>query len=339
LNNTYGYDFNKWFSDRFRKREKLLNVKNYLKIKKTKEMIYFESGWGKKTNTRQHISQKDFEDTNIAIMEMKQWCKKHDIKCYIAYIPNYMQVKRSVIGLKNDVAENDNIAQRLNDYFKSKTFDFEIIDTHHEVVSRKFDTFYLNIYNPDVHPTDFGSYLVYKKTMEAIKNDIPDVKISTEDDYNIYCDGKMMYYHFYMNLERKISFFKNNLKSNKMNNKCYKNDYKYFLLKNIKNPVVTKNTEVGFSIEKSFTTDNENAIDKRISIIGTSYINGYSMHFLHSFKGVQKLRSNDDAPKEYCKYHNCFSLKFWEKRILDFKSDVVVFLIKDFSDGLFTINK
>jgi hypothetical protein len=139
LNNTYGYDFNKWFSDRFRKREKLLNVKNYLKIKKTKEMIYTPSQLKSLENNQEkykHLLQR-MQNT---FKQRIQYLKQQNVK-----IPDIDYMNSVVFSFSGGLA--DNVLMLLDAGNIIKNLDKNVKIYFNVEYLGRYDSFILEKYN------------------------------------------------------------------------------------------------------------------------------------------------------------------------------------------------
>ncbi|MDR3290088.1 MAG: hypothetical protein LBT02_02275, partial [Rickettsiales bacterium] len=186
LNNTYGYDFNKWFSDRFRKREKLLNVKQKIlnKFAISRYTIdgivpnmgikYLSNDYYNSFSGIFALNKNDIQEINEQMQKFYDFCNKNRIKCYIMVSPK----KSSFIpGEMNFFKTKDNIGE-LNKHLK-----YKIINPYNYLkkAQQKETVFYY----VDDHLSQFGKYTVTKVLLDVIRKDIPDLPDIDENDYKI----------------------------------------------------------------------------------------------------------------------------------------------------------
>ncbi|GMO11000.1 MAG: hypothetical protein Ta2D_13210 [Rickettsiales bacterium] len=328
INYSYGSDFNRWFGDRFRVRDEFLDFKRkkiessfFLNRKYLEAKVFynFPVSIGFPKNEEITISDEEQKLIEANIEKLYKWCNSHNIKCYMVWAPDATFAVRSKINFSNDKLENFDI-NKINK---------NIISLHKEWMQHNYnDTefmYYIDYKNNngsvDIHSTDNANYLAYKKTMESIKKDIPQMKIAIEDDFYIHCNQKMMFYQFYMNIKNKIDFF-NNLTNEEKNNKDCKY-YKYYLLKEFTDLTSFQNKNTHNAV--TFFTNNSTALNKNLTVIGqASYFDAFTLPFLYNFKKVQSFNNNIGKN---------ITIKDYEKEILDFKTDVLIILFSSYRES------
>ncbi|MDR3290045.1 MAG: hypothetical protein LBT02_02060, partial [Rickettsiales bacterium] len=275
LNNTYGYDFNKWFSDRFRKREKLMELKQFINelyriVKATHPQILNNEvlHWQKKPlllNVPQLFSQNDLEKMANSYKKLSAWCKKNGIKCYVVYMPIREMIVRDMAGLSNNFVEASDKGEQVNQYLKSKKIDFQVVNLHKRFfeLSKKEQPLY---WKTDWHQTNTASFLFYQETMKAIKKDFPDIKFTNDDEWMISYD-------------KKIGVEKGLCGNNGILSICPLNtSYKFIKNKNSIKVVLNKGER------DLFHSKYENGNDYSILILGASYASRVNKFFSYGFK-------------------------------------------------------
>ena len=324
INQLYGKEFENWFNDRLFGRMFLINLNDMIKYKinniyqndkaiKLKDNMIFNKDI--LNILSQPIPLEKLEKIVRNIQKLQEFTTKHNIKLYVMIPPAKEDVFFDKIPFyKNNTSQKKSIIDGLVDYVH-KNKNIKIIYPR-ELYLKEYNDFLF--FKTDHHWTEFGAFLGYQKLLINIKKDYPKISILKEKDFNI----------FYHNLPR-LGSFKNLFERHFYKGSdcqriglfhlCPLNDqYKYYNYKEKENLHIENGP-----IKMSRKTHYKNGIDKNVTLLGNSY-GGFLMEFLpYNFKNVQMLRVNNEEPG----IKNVYEMKRFEKYILDFKTDILIFYL------------
>ena len=195
INFDYGKDFENWFNDHFNHREWLITLNSKLNLflnrklqsetaLQGKENWLFTTRWN---STAMFQNKNLFSDDELAqikqkMLALQKWAERHNMKFYIMLVPD----KESLYGeYYPDGFEKEGDVSRLQ-----QTTDFLKKNTHIKVISlydplsvakKKYTLFY----KTGTHWNLRGAYIGYLEMMKFLRADFPDLKILTENDFNI----------------------------------------------------------------------------------------------------------------------------------------------------------
>lgn len=327
LNNTFGKDFDNWFSDRFFLRDNLIEM--YVKLKyffsfdtfifehsifNKKNHFYF---YTKSDNTSPYLLfgdnidyvagilskiNKDFEKNNtkfyIILIPPKQVIYREKLKDYEAYFDKYVSV------------ENETV-EKLR-----KLSGCKIIHPYNEFMNAKKDDYIF--FRQDNHLTDYGSYIAYLALSKEIKKDFSNYKVMSLKDYsvskNIYIRSDFKRNFDFGSIYYSIPF------SDKMFYKFLDTEYIYY---DYKYPNKTKGIIDNIKLIKEFYTPANP--DIKLLMMGDCYNEGILQFIPYGVKELLYLRFTSQLFLKEADEFKMYS-RFWNK-ITEFNPDIAVLCV------------
>lgn len=321
INYNFGNNFNSWFNDRFYLRNKLINLYQkfiYSATSSDKDTYNNSKGMIDKTSDNFYLYP-DFQkikidvarENFIPLYEFNDWCKKHNIKCYILITPPKVVIykPKSSYLIENDLHEQFlKFIDTIQKEGKLKViYPYSALYEAKDKESMFFKT--------DHHWTDDGAFIGYKELMKVIKKDFPNIRVLNENDFN----------YSYNNLVRgdfERSFYYG-VTARTMGipdlAKYHKTKYRFYTFKNINN--IKKNV-----IDDNYHKDKIYYYDKganyRVIQIGTSQNENLTEFIPPTFKNVKRIRNSN---VKGVKNSDTFKImKRYEKEMLDYKPDIII---------------
>lgn len=322
--NDYGEKFNAWYNDRFFGRNLLIllhsslnfiiprYVENKLAIKLPDDMIFNKVILKRLINPIKHT---ELEKISQNIAKLQKFAKQNNIELYIMIPPAKEDLYLdSLQNIYADINPQRNVIKDLQKYILEKN-KLEIIYPR-DVYLNSYKDF--THYKTDHHWTEFGAFLGYQRLIENIRQKHPDIISLSEDDFDVFYKNKPRYGNF-KDLFNRPFYDGSGCKLLGVRSLCplsYK--YKYYEHKNRANLKV----KLG-PMNMSRITHYNNGLDVNVTLLGNSY-GGFLMEFLpYNFQNVQYLRVNN-AEKGVT---NVYDMKRFEKYILDFRTDILIFYL------------
>ncbi len=313
FNPQYTKQFEQWFNDRFRKRDEVITLykKIYLPLNKYYRFgtqgIY-KNGW-LWNNYQIFPRQRNYElENNIRGVEAyKAFCAENNIKCYIEIVPRRLEfAKNEQFRIVPD-NEKDK-AQIMQQRVKEK-LNFDVIFPLKEMQEVNKEN--LVYFKTDHHWTDVGAFVAYQELMKAIKKDFADLKILSEDDFNISYDNRVRAEH-----DRRYGQGYTCKLLSLTDEECPLNTpYKYYIHKREKDLNIKKDNWLNKDFYASFAPNKQ-----KVMIIGNSFAENISYFLAPSFEYVYKRRCNSNGDN--------LNLSRWKKEILTKKPEIVVILVE-----------
>ncbi len=315
INYNFGQDFNNWISDRFLGRSTLTRLYNKLHFMLT-YYIYEQNDrfYNKKTGwafTKGWInpsySEKELSDYEKNILELKNFCDKHNIKLYVLIPPvkgevYYNEIYPHITKPSNiDILEK-NVNKKVSHniiYYPLKSL---------RTASKKDYTYTQG----DSHWSEYGAFITYKDLMQNIHNDFKEIKLPDESDYII--TKKQLGKEdnpaemFSKGIEYEILNI--NISPKSPEYLTYMHKQHQYLLQD--NNGITTDSEAYFPFGNN----------KKVYMIGTSFSEKLFMFLRYSFIYTKKRKIMERK----------FKLSRWEKEILEFKPDIMIIVIQ--SNGI-----
>lgn len=311
INYNFGQDFNNWISDRFLGRSTLTRLYNKLHFMLT-YYIYEQNDrfYNKKTGwafTKGWInpsySEKELSDYEKNILELKNFCDKHNIKLYVLIPPvkgevYYNEIYPHITKPSNiDILEK-NVNKKVSHniiYYPLKSL---------RTASKKDYTYTQG----DIHWSEYGAFITYKDLMQNIHNDFKEIKLPDENDYIITKKqlGKQDIY---------FEVFDKGCEYNTLGIDISEKSPEYLTYTHKQyNYLIQNNNDKTADLDAYFPFGN----NKKVYIIGTSFSEKLFMFLRYSFIYTKKRAING----------NKFKLSRWEKEILEFKPDIMIIVIQ-----------
>ena len=250
---------------------------------------------------------------SASVAKLQQFAEKNHIDLYIMVIPTKEDLYKYRLS---DVFANINTGKskiaELKSYLKQEN-DIDIIYPR-EIYLRTYPEF--THYKTDHHWTEFGAFLSYQELLKEIRKKHAGIKMLQENAFDTFYEKRP--YNF---TPFKREFF--------VGSDCNRlglpsalcplqDDYKYYNHKQ-KNQLQVKKGP----LLRSYITHYPAGSNKNITLLGNSYSN-YLLAFLpYNFKNFQLLRTNNSEKG----VKNYDDMGRFEKHILDFKTDILVFCV------------
>jgi hypothetical protein len=177
LNDKFGIDFNKWFSDRFEKRDELLYLRDMFVasdgiesatfIKLTGTTLYDSYyDYFNSLNIKYHYDNLKLEKVNESLQKFNNFCEAKGIKCYVMIAPHKAQF------IKNNKTQKNNFV---------KEYKLPVINPYSvlEEANKTEGVFY----KVDWHLNQYGSFQVWKLLLDNIRKDFSDLPRVKEPKY------------------------------------------------------------------------------------------------------------------------------------------------------------
>lgn len=191
INYNFGKDFDSYFSDRFAKRDELLDLYVDLTFnlsgdiyKNRKAFVNKKNGFCAELgalNRPTFKEGKEFQNAEKHLLELKQFCDSNNIKPYILVTTRPSDIyKKELLPFKD---KNQDIIE-LKQY-EQITKDTGIPIIHPIAEIKEASKYGLVHFKTDGHWTDYGAYIGYSSLMNVIRKDFPNIHPVMVSDYNI----------------------------------------------------------------------------------------------------------------------------------------------------------
>ena len=195
MNFEYGRDFENWFNDHFNHREWLINLNSKLNLflnrklqsqtaMQGKENWLFTTRWNSVAmfQNKNLFSDDELIKIKDKMQSLQKWAQKHGMKFYIMLVPD----KESLYGeyYPDGYKKEGEISrlQQITSYLKDNT-NLNIMSLYEPLVSAKDK--YTLFYKTGTHWNLRGAFVGYQAVMDSLRQDFPDLKKLTENDFNI----------------------------------------------------------------------------------------------------------------------------------------------------------
>ena len=316
LNFNYGKDFDKWFSDRFNLRDKIIFVQHQTNYKirtdyvsMNNKSIFKSNGYiiHNYPNTFTPFTDKELELYSYNLNKFNEFCEANSIKLYIVIPPASNSYCKKHILTFNTMPEDRII--KLKNYARQK-YNLDIIYPEKELRDNENDE--LVYFKTDHHWTDIGAYIIYKELISKMKTNLPLLRITPINEFHSYKNTLIRadYQHkFTLGGEYKQA----NIKAPEL----LKTEYIYYDYKYPQNIIITGGKE-------HFTHINRTGHYKLL-ILGDSYMENLTYFLNTSFYKIEKYRTNmDNLKKPKRKYE--LEIKAYENIIKKFKPDAIILI-------------
>lgn len=324
INDKFGPKFDLYFNDRFLGRETLINAYNNLKMslysymQNTLEVEGFDEYIFQKA-LYEEMSQKIPEDKirliakNIA--HLQDFAKKNNIDLYIMIPPSKEDVYMYKLGnMVNNINSKDSIIYPLIKFI-SQNNKINILYPRELFLKEHRDYTH---YKVDHHWTEFGAFLGCNELLKEMQKKYSDIRLLKESDFNTFYSPEVVTGNI---IGKNGRDFRNGSDCKRLGVRklCPSvSGYKYYDHKNANELEIDTGP-----MKMSKITHYEKGMEANVTVLGNSY-GRYLMQFVpYSFKNVQYLRVNNNE-KIYTK---AYDMRRFEKHILDFNTDILVFYL------------
>ena len=309
LNLEYGKQFETWFNDRFRGRSIVIDLYTLLKRNINKyysvgrHSVYLDDWSLSSDQVDNTLSEDDLKQIEKGVNRFSKYCKKHSIKCYIMLVPRKLEFAKDKVFR---VTKEQDRAQTVAEYFNNKG-PMKVL--YPLSAMKEADAQDMVYYKTDHHWTPWGAFAGYNVLIKAIKQDFPNTKAVTEDEYNISYSplvvgdykGKMWegWACRGLNLEQSV---------------CPLNvNYKYYQHKQ-ENALQNQRHDLDNDFHFAAAPNKE-----KVMLIGNSFVENISYFTAYTFENVLKRRCNFKV--------NDLKLSRFKPEIEKEKPDILIVLI------------
>ncbi len=328
FNTNYTKQFENWFNDRFRGRDKLLHV--YTKVEKANSIIKSDKGsYDQKTHwtfdqwqiSHKPLSMQKDKEILSALQNLQKFLKENNIEFYVFVTPEKLDLYKNFDSLhKSDFWRQAESSINISTIdFLKKNATFPIIYPLEALQKASAEN--LVYFKTEHHWTEWGAYQGYAELIKEIQKKYPNIKIANEDEFDIFYNNKIRG-DWGRGFGIGESFYLLNLGSGNINEKeVLDTPYKYYTPKT---PAELKITDKKGYKTKHYKNKNSNN-NLKVLITGTS-MNENLMQFLpYSFHELIYYRLNSVID---VKVEDVYKLlKRYKKEILAFKPDVFILSI------------
>lgn len=185
LNNTFGVEFDKWFSDRFRFRDELIT--GYAKLQFVNKIISAhntilnsQTQWVFNKNLLKYVTVSPEKEEQIlsAFNTLAKFSEQHGIKTYVMIVPSKIDLYRQYAkpyAVRDELFTGDLI------YRLQAKSPLPLLFPYQELKAASAQN--LTFYKTEHHWTDWGAYTGYKALLTRVKQDFPDVKVAALSDF------------------------------------------------------------------------------------------------------------------------------------------------------------
>ena len=321
INYSYGQDLEKYFTDHFFMREKILSYYNFIRLtlsyRNNLGIIDKQSGFMYFNNEHEVVENLSYVDKFIQLYKFYEFLNKHGIKLYVVIVPQKCLIYESkALNVSGMDKINDNFIKYVDKY--NSDGKLNIIYPYEEMIKAKNDNYMF--FKTDHHWTDDGAFVAYKILMERIKKDFPNVRIVKSSDFDYfkkYLIRKEFRRDFVLG-----SIFEFIGLPYSLSKHYHNTSYRYYKHKNQK-LLVKKVFNEYYNYSKEFTYPEGS--DIRVLLMGTSNNENLLEILPYSFKNLKYIRTN--GVKGIGTEESNKVLKYYEKSILEYKPDILIFCI------------
>lgn len=320
INYNFSKDFENWFNDRFNFRYLCIDL--YNRIYFTFNSINNEGAIDCKNGFLylfwefMHIDSRDLVKYMQYFYDLQNWCSENEIKLYVLVTPQKSDIYPSEKNyFLNKITHIENL-ELFDKIYKEKKFN--LIYPYKALKNNSTEN--ILFFKTDHHWTDDGAFIAYKELMKEISKDFSGIKTLNENDFNIFYN-KLVRCDF----DRGFTIGKTCNILHLDNYHCQKfsqTNYRYFRHKDFDNLNIEVNDTKNYR-NKSYYYPYGN--DLRAILIGSSHGENLSEFVPFTFKYTKRIRSTniEKIPEQ----EEFKILKYYEREILDFKPDILIFNI------------
>ncbi len=299
LNTKLGTQFDKFYSDRFNLRYKLIS---FHKLFSCGINIYYCIGKDSVFDKKNHViykytffgmtsvQKKTPYDTKLIvnnIIQLNEYCKEKNIKLYFLIVPRQSDFVK--YNVPNRMYKNipDSAIKIINRLIK--TTDVKIIYPYKEMMETNKET--PVYFKTDHHWTKKGAYIGYKNLLQVISRDFPGIKIIKENELR-QSTNKMV------KATPKSSFNSGAMARNESFPEFYMKrildtDYIYYQYIKLRDLKTEKKSNLpGFNSRTDIIYKYADGYDKKALLIGDSFTGNLSDFLPFSFKELLSLSDN-----------------------------------------------
>ena len=317
LNNTFGVEFDKWFSDRFRFRDELIT--RYAKLQFVNKIISAhntilnpQTQWVFNKNLLKYVTVGAEKEEQIlsAFNTLADFSKKHGIKTYVMVVPSKIDLYRQYAkpyAVRDELFTGDLI------YRLQAKSPLPLVFPYHELKAASAQN--ITFYKTEHHWTDWGAYTGYKALLARVKQDFPDVKIASLADFDHFQSNKVRGgFGRFFTLGR--TFIRMHI--DYPHEKLLDTNYDYY---GTRTELKAAMRHEPYYRTKDFTNDSAGN-NYKVFLTGTS-MNESLLQFLpESFNKIKYYRLND--VKNVSSKDNLKLLSRYQSDILAFKPDILI---------------
>ena len=187
-----GGGYEKWFNDHLGGRTVLIKLHDVIRNKlshiiRTEEAIYFkENGWAFLLPFVSNLDCRPAPLQHIVceLLKMNCFCQQHKIKFYVFEVPKKQIIYKELLREKYGFDEKQFIrVERAQETIRKEVRKHHVpyVYPYEELRDATKQDFVF--FNYSHHWTDWGAFIGYRKLMEEVRKDFPDISVASLDDY------------------------------------------------------------------------------------------------------------------------------------------------------------
>ncbi len=311
VNTDYGKNFERWFSDRCQGRYLLLKTYKELNYRLRKYYYFkdaycFNNGWMCGYNLS--LDKKKFPAIRDGIISLQKFCEQYGIQPYILIPPPKYTHIRDEVYFKNITVQDE--LSRLKVFLEETTNIPIVYPLEKSLEKHKTDFVY---FKTDHHWTESGAYLAYSELINEMQKCFPEIPMAEESDFNVFYDHRVRAnYDRLFVCGRTASLLMLSAEEALDGTK-----YKYYKHKDESKMIVRQMPDMIKFFEY------QGASDKKVTLLGNSFVENFSCFLPYSFNNVQQIRINTP-------HRNHIKLSHYKDSILSYKTDILVLLLDSY---------
>ena len=323
INFAFGDNFENWFNDRFCFRQTFINIHNSILPEKMPEngILDDTTGFTYTNNLFKHDDINTIQTNLKSLYKFDSFCKKHNIKLYTLIVPSKADIHETKLAAKRiSVKEQNKKHEDFIKYIKQVQAENKIKVIYPYEEMKKASKKNLMFFKTEHHWTDDGAFVGYKALMKEIKKDFPDIKILEKNDFNKFYD-KNVRGDWYRNFDYGQDCKRLAL-TERLCKKYHTQEYVYYKHKQYDS---LHQDESDIPFHKTKTYYYPLGANYRVIQLGTSQNENLTEFIPFTFKNTKRIRNNN--VKQLPEQEVFKIMKYYEKEMLDYKPDIIVFCI------------
>ena len=324
INSKYGVEFDNWFNDHFFGRDALIGIHKRLNYMlshhpHSNNAMLISDGMIFNTSVLRDmgmaLSDNDIKKYTENIAKLQSFCRSNGIQLYVMIPPAKEDVFQGMAPGVYVTGDRAKSIQKFQKYVSDNLGVNILYPRDLYLTPSSEQTFF----KTDHHWTEYGAFLGYRALIQEMQKTHPKLKSVQEKDFNVFYKNKPRLGNFNGMFDRPF-YIGSDCRNLGLDAKTCPLDtqYKYYDIKD------TKNFDVQYGpIKMSRITSYKHGYNKKVTLLGNSY-GGFLMPFMaRTFKNVQMLRVNNEEKG----VKNNYDMRRFEKHILDFDTDILLFYL------------
>lgn len=323
LNNNWGRQFENYFNDRFFGREQLNNFykklidlssnvyQNNLVIVDKRKGVFTHKAAIK--NLYRQVPLSELENDETSLQKFADLCSKNGSKLYVVVIPDRANIYREDIPYHNTEGYITAGEQFSNYLANKKDLNFTFLYPKKELLEAKQKANDELFFKADTHQTDYGAYVVYLALIDLMKKDYKILNPVSLSIFDVSKNNKIKsaeYGAYDIGMSNAMSL---------CDEKYLDTFYTYYSPKKSSGLIIKKYDDVNLLSSRAYYPK---GINKKVLLIGSSYIEKLYIFIRQTFRFTDKVRVNNS-------YESNFHVYRFENKIAKEKPDIVIVALNE----------